>query len=235
MATAKPAGSERILTEPDVDDKVKRLAGAEIRKQLPQLTVGGLLALLSTDLENSLKAAVDTELSGRNPKYAEVQGEIDAIARFARSDRARVAEYARWHIANAFLRAPLGQAFEWLSKGDESLQSAIWKQLETRIAAADADRRKGYREVALAVVKDGSQPIVVRRAALEFSGRLRDRTLARPLVDELTLLPRELWPIAGKTLQDITGQSWGPRGGDGVAEVGVAVKKWRLWLDQNGL
>lgn len=235
LATATSQDLEKILLDPDVDDQFKKLAGAEVRKQLPALTVGGLLALLSTDLDPSLKGAVDQELASRNPKYAEVQGEIAVIARFSTAEQPRVAEYAKWHLANAFLRAPLGQAFEWLSKGDASLRAVIWQQLEARIAAADASRRASYRDVVLTVAKDASQSMGVRRAALEFGGRLRDRALVRPLVEELSLLPRELWPAAGKTLQEITGQALGPRMGDGAAEVGFAVKKWRLWMEQNGL
>ena len=47
-------------------------------------------------------------------------------------------------------------------------------------------------------------------------------------------MPRELWPRAGSFLELMTQASFGPKPGDGAAEVSVAVKKWRLWLKDRG-
>jgi hypothetical protein len=73
-----------------------------------------------------------------------------------------------------------------------------------------------------------------RQAALELLARLKHLPAAGALIDLLPRLPRELWPAAGRTLEQITGQRFGPQAGDGAAEVSVAAKKWRAWLQQSG-
>jgi hypothetical protein len=52
------------------------------------------------------------------------------------------------------------------------------------------------------------------------------------LVDKLPTLPRELWPRCGGALRKLTRQDFGPRPGDGAAELNAALAKWRTWLEK---
>ncbi len=67
----------------------------------------------------------------------------------------------------------------------------------------------------------------------QLLGKLKDRKLVETLVDLLPELPRGVRPSVGDALKTITGEDFGPREGDGVAELTVALKKWRTWLEAN--
>ena len=232
IAAAKPNELEQILTNPDVDKEIRSLAAAEIRKHLTELSVGALLGVLANSNDQDLVSAAGVEISKRNPKFADVQGELDAIWELTKSPRPKVSELAQWNIENAFQRAPVSQCLEWLGKGNIALNREIWKQLDERIARADAARKASYGEVAITTLKSSEAAVPVRIVAAELAGKLKDRNLVRDIVDALPSMPRELWPPVGKALSDITGQQFGPRTGDGIANVNVAVKKWQQWLDQ---
>ncbi|MCA9208959.1 MAG: hypothetical protein KDA55_11410, partial [Planctomycetales bacterium] len=112
-----------------------------LANDLPKLNEADLLEMLAADLDDRLLALVEQELARRSPTYADVQTMIEDFARHARSPDERVARYARAQLVNAFLRAPITQCLKWLGQGDEQLNAIIWKQVDVRIARADADRK----------------------------------------------------------------------------------------------
>jgi hypothetical protein len=85
----------------------------------------------------------------------------------------------------------------------------------------------------LTVLKDEKTADASRVAALELLGQLKSHDGVGVVIDMLSKMPRGLWPAAGQMLRDVTGQDFGPREGDGFAQVGVAVKQWREWREKN--
>jgi hypothetical protein len=121
-----------------------------------------------------------------------------------------------------------------MGRRDPQLDALIWQQVDGRIDRADADRRAGYRDVALAVLEHGELNAASRTAALELLVRLDDARAVSPLVKLLPKMPRELWPRAGQTLRELSGEDLGPHPGDGAFEVLAAIKRWRAWLKESG-
>jgi hypothetical protein len=181
---------------------------------------------------DSLGPTIAAELAKRSPKYADVKDELERIVAFLNSADADTARAAEQQAANAFQRAPMSECLRWLAVDDDRLRKLIWKQIEGRIARADEQRKAGYRQVALDELADGDSDAGSRLAAIELIERLRDPAAARPLVDLLPTLPRELWPRAGEALRKLTKQDFGPRSGDGAAELNAALAKWRSWLEK---
>ena len=126
----------------------------------------------------------------------------------------------------------MSQVLKWLEDPTPAFQELVWQQVEGRIARADDNRKAGYRDVAMSVIGDKEWSDGSRKAGLELLQRLKDPASVGPVVELLPQLPRELWPATGSALRNITGQNFGPQSGDGAAEVVVAVKKWRTWLEQ---
>ncbi|HWB12185.1 MAG TPA: hypothetical protein VG826_23360 [Pirellulales bacterium] len=204
----------------------------ELQQRLDRMSVLDLLRLGESVRESDLARAAAVELGQKRPKFADVKGDLAEIASYLESGDKALAEAARDQMVNAFQRAPVRDCLDWLARGDKRLTPLIWEQLDDRIARAEADRKAGYREVALEVAGDRSSRSVARIAALDLLGRLRDKEAAGPLIELLPQLPRELWGKAGLALEKLTGQRFGPKAGDGVAELNVAVKKWRAWKAQ---
>lgn len=228
------ADLEQSLSYPKIDDKTKAAIASRLKDSIPNLGVTALLTLMSIG-DDEVRLAVESELRSRKPTYAEVQEEIPSLWEFANGEDARVAAYAKWHVANAFQRAPMSHCLYWLSKEDGELNTLIWKQVDARVANADGDRKAGYADTALQAVQLDNVGLPAKKASMELLGRLKDRAAAKRLIELLLNMPRDLWPAAGAALRDITGEDFGPQAGDGVAEVTVAVKNWREWAKQNGL
>jgi hypothetical protein len=131
-------------------------------------------------------------------------------------------------VENAFQRAPISQCLLWLGRGDEQLNNLIWEQIDGRIKRADAARRAGYRDVALAVLRADVNSDS-RLAALDLLDRLKDPQAIGSLIESLTKLPREVCPRAGELLRKMTGQDFGPRPGDSIVDIHVAASKWEKW------
>lgn len=233
LEEASPAELEQALLDTQLNSSTKSLVVNHLRKYLPEQSVPGLLNLMSIK-HDDLKKHAESELRKRKPTYAEVKGDIEKLTAFSSSKDEGVAAYADWHLANAFQRAPISHCLYWLGQEDKALNTIIWKQLDARIARADADRKAAYAKTALAALKlDGiDQP--TRLACLDLLGRLKERSAVAGLVDQLPHLPREVWPQVGDALQSITGETYGPNEGDGAAEVAVALKRWREWIRVRG-
>jgi hypothetical protein len=228
------ADLEQAVSDPKIDGKTKAAIASHLKKSLPELGVIGLLTLISIG-DDELQVAVERELRTRNPTYGEIQDEIPSLWEIAKGKDARAAAYANWHVVNAFQRAPMSHCLYWLGKDDDKLNALIWKQVDGRIANADAERKAGYVDTALKAVQLENLDLPTKRVSIELLGRLKDRTAVKPLTELLLTMQRDLWPAAGTALRDITGENFGPQAGDGVAEVTVAVKHWREWAKRNGL
>ncbi|HET6883408.1 MAG TPA: hypothetical protein VFI31_24875 [Pirellulales bacterium] len=192
-------------------------------------TLAAMLAAVEAGDDNEGDRTALAKLDKKPPKYREVQEQLADIWRFASSKKPEVAEAARRQMVNAFQRAPISECLRWLADDDAKLQALIWEQLDDRIARADAERKAAYGEAALAVVGQNDARLASRRAAAQLLGRLKNRAAAERLIELLPTLPRGLWEPVGRALKETTGQDFGPREGAGVADLNVAVKKWREW------
>jgi hypothetical protein len=216
------------------DKLTKDAASRMLEKRWSTSSVLELLTALDTVDDAKVQQSASAELESRSPKYAEVKEDLAEIWKLTKSSNKQVSTAAMAQIENAFLRAPVGSCLDWLAQGDKDLAKVVWAQIDDRIARADAERKAGYRDSAVAVLSDNSAKPGARLAAIDLLSRLKDRQAAEPVIDVLAQLPRDLWPKAGSLLKELTGQNFGPKSGDGVAEVSVAVKKWRAWLKENG-
>jgi hypothetical protein len=231
------AGQEELLealASEELETGFRRTIENKIAGDLPEATIPELLALAESQSGTRLAQAAAAELSRRSPTYAEVQREVPQIWEFSRSQDSTVAAEARRQTVNAFQRAPISHCLHYLGQGDEKLNELIWEQVDARIARANAEIRGGYTQAAVAVVQNEGDGVAKRRAALSLLSKVKDPKSAGPLIESISPLPRELWPAAGQTLRDLTGQDFGPKAGDGVAELSITLKKWREWWKTNG-
>ena len=222
------------VKESDADSSTKQAAGRELAKRWNTAGPLELLQALASVDDAEVRRTAAAFLAQSSPKYAEVKEDLGEIWKFASSDDSALANGAHNQMVNAFLRAPISECLEWIAKGDENLEKLIWEQLDDRISRADAERRAGYRDVALAVLANRDAELESRKAAVDLLARLKDRQAVGPVIELLLPLPQDLRPRAGKLLRDLTHQNFGPLAGDGTAEVSVAVKKWREWWKENG-
>lgn len=234
---------KRVVEVPTKDllalDRVKNSASqaaidAELMKRVPRAGIADLLQMVAAEGGSRIGRPAAAELRRRSPKYAEVKDELAAIIEFMKSSDSTVAQEAQRQVANAFQRAPMSQCLEWLGRADANLKELIFKQIDGRVARADPRRRASYLRTALDTLQNKTSPIGQRTAALGLIERLKDVSVARSLVDVLPKLPRDIWPDVGDTLRRLTGQSFGPRAGDGAAELSTALKQWRAWLETQG-
>jgi len=206
-------------------------------KRLERASIAQLIELLELPdaaADRSRRSAAAAELDRRRPTYAEVQDHVAVLARLAAEGDPVVAAAARTQLANAFQRAPISHCLHWLGRADEKLQGLIWEQIDGRIARADAARLDEYRKVAAAVLRGSAFSLASRGAAVELLARLKGKAAAGELIGQLLDLPSELWPPAGQALRRLTGEDFGPRPGDGIAQVVEAEKRWRAWQKRPG-
>jgi hypothetical protein len=234
LGEARPDELLVALESPELTTTLKTSIANQLAKYVPQASLTELIGMLDRVEDVPTQKAAAVELARRSPAYADVKDDVPALATFYASSKPLVSKGARFHLANAFQRAPISHCLYWLGQGNDRLNAVIWEQVDGRIARADAERRAGYRDTALAVLPNANAGIPSREAALELLVRLKDKQAIGPLLDIVPRLPRELWPPSGSALERMTGQKFGPKAGDGGAEVSVAVKKWREWWKQNG-
>ena len=206
---------------------------AELMKRVPRAGIADLLQLVAVERGSRIGRPAAAELHRRSPKYAEVKDELQAIIGFMNSSDPKVAQEAQRQVANAFQRAPMSQCLAWLGRADANLKELIFRQIDGRIARADPRRRAGYLRTALDTLQSESVLTAERTAALALIERLKDPSAVGSLIDLLPKLPRDVWPDVGDTLRRQTGQSFGPRAGEGAAELSSALKQWRAWLESN--
>lgn len=228
----KATNDELLSLAKQKDTSVRRLAQSSLAGGIRTQTVAGLLEMQQLFAGDVMARTIAAELAKRNPTYAEVKDQLEKIASFLSSTDAETARAAERQTANAFQRAPIRECLRWLAVDDERLRKLIWKQIDGRIARADEKRKEGYRQVAFEELAEEDSELGSRLAAIELIERLQDPAAIRPLVELLPKLPRELWPRAGEALRKLTKQDFGPRAGDGAAELNVALAKWRAWLEQ---
>lgn len=225
------ANADDLLALAKVKDSgTRQVARSYLAKTIRGQDVAGLLDMQQMFAGDPLAKSVAAELAKRSPKYAEVKDQLEKIIAFLGSSDAETARAAQRQTANAFQRAPIRECLRWLTVNDDGLRKLIWKQIDGRIARADAARKEGYRQVALEELVDDHNELGARLTAVELIERLNDPAAVQPLVEQLPLLPRELWPRCGEVLRKLTRQDFGPRPGDGAAELNAAVAQWRDWL-----
>ncbi len=234
IGSASPDELQEAIVSDELYGKTKAAIVRELKKSLPELGIVGLLKLLLVE-HPDLQLAVDGELRSRRATYANLKGELFEIWQFADSPDKRVAGYAQYFTAKAFGDAPIGHCLYWLGQGDDRLAAVIWKQLDARISKADAQQKAEFAATVFKALEAKDLTLQNRKDCLELLGRIKHRESAKQLVDLLLPMERELWPSAGQALESITGQDYGPKPGDGVAEVTGVVRRWRDWLKQNGL
>jgi HEAT repeat protein len=216
------------------DTATKQLADRELAKRWMTAGVLELLETIESVEDDGIRQTALGVLEQKNPKYADVKDDLEKIIAMSTSSNKQLAEAARSQLVNAFLRAPVPECFDWIARGDATLDKVIWQQLDDRIARADATRKAGYRDAALETLGDKSAKVEARAASIELLARVKDREAVGPVIELLLAMPQDLRPRAGKLLKDLTGQNFGPMPGDGSGEVTVAARKWRTWWKDNG-
>ncbi|MEX0818164.1 MAG: hypothetical protein WD070_01185, partial [Pirellulaceae bacterium] len=200
------------------------LMGVGGEKPLDEQTVAELLATSVDDDKATRRAAAIRQLKQGRPAYSDVKDDIETLWQYLDSDNQEVAHAAREQLALAFQQAPVSHCLHWIAQSKAGLSELIWEQLEVRIGRADATRRESYHTLALRVVQSDRFETSARLAALQLLSRLKNPASLSPLSDSLVELPRELWPAAGAVLHDLSGQDFGPRTGDQLADV-VGISK----------
>jgi hypothetical protein len=204
----------------------------EADKKIGEANVLELLEARERVTNAVLKRKISEEFRRRKPTYAEVKDQLDGLWELAQSGEPGLADDARKHVENAFQRAQISECLDWIGRDDPQLAELIWEQIDGRIERADDQRRAGYRNSALTVLQLDRFNAASKTAALDLLTRLDDDQAARLLVDLLPKLPRDLWPEAGRTLHELTGEDFGPHSGDGTVEVFTAIQRWRAWLKE---
>jgi len=214
------------------DQRLRAPAFQELPRRFHGLSVIGLMDVMGAFADSPLSRRARAELSDRviKTRYTDVKGELEKLIEYWNSPNAEIGKAAGEHLANAFQRAPMRDCLVWLGRDDEPLRKLIWEQIDGRLARADGPRKTLYDQTALEVLSQRDSSPGSRAAALELLTRVQDAEVVAPLVDLLPKLPRDEWPRAGAALKRITGQDFGPRTGDGDAELVAAQRRWREWL-----
>jgi hypothetical protein len=176
-----------------------------------------------------LREAALAALGSRKPKWAQLEPQIEGLVKLLGAQNGEAAGAARAQLERGFLIAPLSRCLDWLGQ-DERLDEVIYAQLDLKVERAQADRRQSYVQTCLKLLMDPKAGEGAHRGALHVLGKLGDRSAVAPLVEALPRLSRRVWPDAGRALEQITGMDFGPKEGDGVAELTVARKRWQEWL-----
>ncbi len=226
----------RAMKSDNLEDLLERQTVERVARRLrDRIREGGIadVLMIAEGGKGDLRTQAVKELTERSPLYSEVRDDMPTIVKYAAGPEPELAAAASRQLENAFQRAPMSHCLYWLGKNDDKLSALIWKQVDARIANADAARKAGYADTALKAVQLENLDVPTKKASIELLGRLKNRTVVKPLTELLLDMPRALWPAAGSALRDITGENFGPQAGDGIAEVTVAVKNWREWAEQN--
>jgi hypothetical protein len=100
------------------------------------------------------------------------------------------------------------------------------------MAASDRD---AYRSACQAVLSNRQAAAAQVEAALLLLSRLSskkqlDKPTVKVIVDALPQLQKTAFASAGRALQAMTGQNFGPQAGMSVSQVVAAQKRWQQWL-----
>ncbi len=219
-----------------VDSKADRSVRAEVQKELLRRVKEGteldLVEMLEACENNALRAEVEAALQARKPRFAELEPQVPGLVKLLDAKNSKATEAARAQLERGFRIAPLGRCLAWLGREGTELDELIYGQLDVKVDRAQADRRRAYLQMCLDVLQDAKAGEGAHRGALRVLGRLGDRAAVAPVVEVLPKLSRKVWPAAGQALEQITGMSFGPKEGDGVAELTVARKRWQEWLSR---
>ncbi|MCL6502930.1 MAG: hypothetical protein K6T86_09625, partial [Pirellulales bacterium] len=229
LAEISVAELEEIL-ESKADLRVRVDVQKELERRVSEGTELDLVELLETSKSKTLRTTAETALKDRKPKFAQLEPQIRGLAKLLDARNLQAAQAARAQLERAFRIAPLSRCLAWLGKEGAKLDEVIYAQLDYKVDRAQPDRRQEYLQTCLAVVEDSKAPEAAQRGALRVLARLGERAAVKPLVDALPKLSRRLWPEVGKALQQLTGKDYGPKQGDGLAELNEARKKWQQWL-----
>lgn len=219
-----------------VESKADRLVRAEVQKELLHRVKEGreldLVEVLETCKDNVVRAEAEAVLQGRKPTFAQLEPQVPGLVRLLDAKDTEAAEAARTQLERGFRIAPLGRCLAWLGREGTKLDELIYGQLDIKVDRARADRRREYLQKCLAVLQDAGAGEGAHRGALRVLGRLGDPAAVAAVVEVLPKLSRKVWPAAGQALEEITGMSFGPKEGDGVAELMVSRKRWQEWLSR---
>lgn len=239
LITTKMEKHLEVCAAGQKDKEVKPLAeavaaifNAYTPERLRTSSVIDLLVMFAKS-EGAANVRVGDELSSRSPRYSEVKEDIQRIWQFTKSDTRKIAAAANSQMENAFQRAPISHCLYWIGQGDDKLSDLIWAQLDVRIKRAASDRKAAYHESALLVLAHKEANNETRRASLQLIQKVGQKDTVKRIVQMLPTLPRNIWPACGSTLKKLTGEDFGPREGDGLAEVVTITRKWRNWIESN--
>lgn len=219
-----------LYVDENIDFGLKRNVALTLANQIEKADPLTLLSLMDRFDDDGLSKAAAKALASRSPEFSDLERDLAAIWSYRNAEKKEVRDAARRQFENAFLEAKMSQCLYWVAANDEEMAGVIWRQVDRKIAGASAGRLEIYRRVGEVFLTDKNTNQSLQTVGLELLRRMKGREAAAKVIDALPALPRKLWPDAGIALKELTGQDFGPKPGDGFAEVTAALKRWQQWL-----
>jgi len=212
------ASRNRLLTS---------VASQQLEKRVAQASHLELLNMVRADVSEALTQQATEALAGKRPTSDEVKEDFLGYWELFASKDARVAGTAYRYLADAVRKASPREMVIWISAGDPQLASALWREIDRRIAGLDEDGKRALSNEAFGLLQSGEPAL--KLVSIELLKRLKRREVV-PKLFELSSaeLPPQVWPEVGILLHELTGQDIGPETGDST-EVDAALDEWRAW------
>jgi sirohydrochlorin ferrochelatase len=226
MTTEELLDAARIR---DLAIVVRERIGTELGKRLPEAKLSELLGVMTANVPPAVKQAAAQAAAERTFTSDELRDQMPAVAQFVKAADPQVAEFARTRLVQGVQAATIPDYLFWLGQGSHELNEMIAEQIDRRLQSADAQQRTSCVAAGLSVLGDQNASLPCRQYALGLLRRLRPQEAVGPVIDLLPQPPPGLQPMTGELLEELTGQDYGPKPGDGAAEVDAATAKWRAW------
>jgi len=244
IESRSPSELAMVLSYPDASASIRRKVIQKLQRDLRKLDELALLMVVKLANDNSLRSAAWKELQGRTPTFAGLHAHIPAMLELAdetgKTDRVEklIAQMAQSQLQKAFEQSS-GEDSEallrLLANRNRVLYAIAVPAVASNIGRADASERARYQAEAMKFLRNRSAPDGTQSAALwmlsYFSNKNAiDKALVAQVVDCFPYLQTEAFDAAGSCLQRMTGEDFGPHGGDSSTQVFAAKKRWEAWL-----
>lgn len=229
-----------VLTHPAAPSLVRQQAVLRLQKELPKLDLLGLLSVIQGVDDPSLRNAARQLLRAKSPQLGDLLPNPALLASFVsdpdpivNGESKRVLQLA---LSNAqAMDAPLMLEFLASSRSAESLARVAVPELTRKLANLSPADREPYRQAAKTVLTDRQNSVSQHEAALWLLSRLGskdklDKAAVTVIVDALPQLQKGAFESAGRALQGMTGQTFGPQAGASISQVQAVQKRWKQWL-----
>jgi hypothetical protein len=236
------AASELIaaLKSPSIPASVRQQVGLRLEKQLSQLDWVGLLLVVQSVEEPGIRNAARQVLRTKSPQIADLTQHAAELASLVGDPDAVVSGEAKRVLQLAvtnFRSADAPAVLDFLASavGNPTLGGAAVPELARKLANMAASDRDAYRSACQAVLSNRQAAAAQVEAALWLLSRLSskeqiDKPSVRVLVDALPQLQKTAFASAGRALQAMTGQNFGPTAAMSIGQVVAVQNRWQQWL-----